>query len=206
MGNKADWIEKSYKGILIDPKRKYKEIEWALSCYQDPNNGFNKQDFKWYVKMLFENGKVFISDDAFQLISAQGCNGLFTESEIDELENGTYTYTYNPSSTSSSTYLQKKVHGHAKRTNQNMSLVWEHVVPTDVIIEEFLQNQSKQKYQKYINLLKYGVVCIVTKDEDNKLNKKGLRCKMPKDQALSPTNMWDRYKSAGISVKVVPVP
>lgn len=197
MSNKADWIEKSYKGILIDPQRKYVEIEWALSCYQDPNNGFNKQDFKWYVKMLFENGKVFISDDAFQLISAQGCNGLFTTSEINKLRNGTYTY--NPSST----YLQKKVHGHAKRTNPNMSLVWEHVVPTDVIIEEFLQNQSKQKY---IDLLKYGVVCIVTKKEDNKLNELGLRCKMPTNQALSPTNMWDRYKSAGISVKVVPVP
>ena len=162
---------------------------WAYNALIDSNNRFNLDDFKYYVKMLFENGKVYVSEEALRLIETNPCN--FTEEDINNLKNGNI----------SDVYLQNKSHNYTFKCDNGSirKLIWEHVVPTKVLIDKFLE--SEHTLDVYKNILERGVVCIVTDEEDKRLSKLGLRSQMPYNENID--IIWSRYMKAGIKVKSI---
>lgn len=191
MANKFDWWSRSKyqdcQKFKNDIKARFNEVRWAYNAMIDHSNRFNKDDFVYYTKMLFENGNVYISEEALKLIKNSGTD-LFKDEEIEKLKRGD----------EQEDYLQPKTHAFKSYAGAQTSLIWEHVVPTHLLIEEFFKSNDPS-LEEYTKLLNYGMVCIVTKEEDNKLTSNGYRSKMPNNICLK-NNPWARYQECGINV------
>ncbi|MDA1239142.1 MAG: hypothetical protein O3A15_09365 [Proteobacteria bacterium] len=74
----------------------------------------------------------------------------------------------------------------------------EHVVPRKVIIDELLKIDHPNQLRIRDYLEKYYRVCVVTKEEHQRLTQMKLRSEMPKD--WDRLNPFSRYDQAGISV------
>ena len=77
-------------------------------------------------------------------------------------------------------------------------LIHEHLVPRAVVREKIfgLRNPTQQAVRRTLQTWCVGVV--VTKTEDERLNKAGLRSSMPKD--WDKRDKWARYKAVGIAI------
>lgn len=186
MANKSSWTLDKYKSIWCSDEERYKEIERTYRFFSDENgNLFHKGSFMYHTKMLFENRKVFCSQSAWDLISKRGSE--FTKEELEALRKGD----------EQETYLQPKVHRFRKdKKETRSSLVWEHVVPFTVLVSEFIKDQSQQNYYTLLNM---GVVCIITRDEDRELTRKGLADSMPNGWIVG-DDIWARYKAVQIEI------
>lgn len=77
-------------------------------------------------------------------------------------------------------------------------LIYDHAVPFNYLQKELLLLNSVTTENVECILLRHGVACLITKDEDNMLNQSGLGRKMPDD--------WDgndclaRYRAIGIEI------
>ena len=75
----------------------------------------------------------------------------------------------------------------------------EHVYPQILLIKK-LKELKKPKLNVLEKLFKeYAIATVVTKDENNLLNKAGLRT-----STISDNNIWFRYKNVKIKVKLNP--
>ncbi|MBQ0030458.1 MAG: hypothetical protein KBT32_08485 [Bacteroidales bacterium] len=181
MSNKFDWYRLEIWKNFDD---RYTEIVRVYDfCKGGLGEDVNKDTFAYHTKMLFENRRVFCSEEAMKLIEQ---SDVYDPDEIDLLRKGEVQ----------EKYLQAKTHNFKRKTNFNVSFVWEHVVPASVIIELFCKDQSKKNY---LNLIELGAVCIVTQDEDKRLTNNHLRDKMPDGWKLG-DDIWARYDKAGIKV------
>lgn len=186
MPNKFNWPT-TYPSIWSDVDQRYEQLKKAYDCLKDKNfSSFDDQDFTYFTKMLFENGHVFCSEKAWELIVRFEDKSGFTKDELSKLNEGGVQ----------DTYLQSKTQNFRRKTNNGTRLKWEHVVPTKVIIDELLEEGLTPDRYKWI--LEFGVVCIVTEDEDKLLNDNGLRQSMPDNWHFD--DVWARYKKAEIKV------
>lgn len=193
MPNKSDWWDnnrypntRQFKSCF---NARYKEIEWARKTMLDPNNHFNENDFKEYTKMLYENGMVYLSERAYQHLLSKGCTIFaYKTPYIENVSLNMLWNGYQPIN-----YLQSKVH-------RLGGLIWEHVVPANVIINQYLHN-SQHTYQDYLNCLNYGMVCIITQDEDKQLAKR-FKNHMPKGWNWGDC-AWDRYSQVNIQTSPI---
>lgn len=84
----------------------------------------------------------------------------------------------------------------------NANLVYEHMVPKQKYIQMPCITQTKAgclTYEYVYNLLsKYWYIAIITRDEDNKLNKLNLRQNMPNNWDF--TDIFARYVNANIQL------
>ncbi len=77
-------------------------------------------------------------------------------------------------------------------------LIYDHAVPLRYLQEQLLSLSSVTVRSVRRVLDKYGIVVLITKDDDRRLSKAGLRSRMPED--------WDgrdplaRYKAAGLEL------
>lgn len=180
MANKANWVS-IYPEIWNDLDKRYAEIENAYQCFiKGRGEKTHKDSFMFHTKMLFENKRVYCSKEAFNLIEK---TDVFSKAELDLLKKGG----------EQDAYLQPKAHIFKRKAKSEVSLIWEHVVPFNVIVDKFLENPTKENY---LNLLNLGVVCIITKDEDKKLSK--LSDKMPGN--WDGKDIWARYKESKIEI------
>ncbi|MDI1360799.1 hypothetical protein [Methylotenera sp.] len=84
-----------------------------------------------------------------------------------------------------------------KVRKKKVKFIHEHVVPKKLIIERLMSHKNpSQESVKHI-LEDYFIAVVVTVDQDKKLNKLGLRSKMPEGCNIS-DNPWARYDEAGI--------
>lgn len=152
--------------------------------FQKANKWFNDSDLAYIVKELLENGKVYISKAALNVIKINDPNyKRFWGKYIITWEKGEPVCEY----------LQPKTHKTRKLWGESCELVWEHVVPT----QEFLKKLKQHKFE-FSDIDKFGIVCIVLKHEDNCLTQLKLRDKMPKD--WDGKEAWARYIKAKIEV------
>ena len=92
-------------------------------------------------------------------------------------------------------YWSKRALGMKDNTK---TLCHEHIVPKKVIIDKILALKSPTKPKVNEILERYCIGCVVTRDEDKKLIKAGLRSAMPGNwDGVDP---WARYKNVGIKV------
>lgn len=82
----------------------------------------------------------------------------------------------------------------------NQKLIHEHVVPKSVIIKR-LMNLSKPSSKNVNDVLQHFCIgVVVTAEEDQRLNRLGLRAKMP--EGWNGKNPWARYAKAKIKVEI----
>lgn len=81
---------------------------------------------------------------------------------------------------------------------QNKHLIHEHLVPRKVLMNKLFSEVIPDKQNIFEFLDTYCVGVVVTKDEDNMLNKIGLRSEMPSD--WDNKDPWARYKKVAIKV------
>lgn len=161
-----------------------KQIIDRILDFQKENDWFDDSDLAYYVKMLLESGKVYVSENALKVIKTNDPRYTrFSQQTIKKWEDG------NPVCD----YLQNKTHNTRKLWGESFELVWEHVVPTNVLIK-----MMKAPPQDLSKIIEKGIVCIVLKYEDDCLTKLKIKDKMPKDWNRS--DLWARYKKAGIKV------
>ena len=77
-------------------------------------------------------------------------------------------------------------------------LVHDHMIPHAFVLNKLLslKEPSHKALAKVIN--KYYQICVITKEEDQILNRQGLRSKMPESWNEIPGDRDARYKIAGI--------
>lgn len=80
-------------------------------------------------------------------------------------------------------------------------LCHEHVVPKRYILEKLFSLSSPTTEEVYRVLSTYCIGAVVTRDEDRRLAKMGLRSKMPTN--WDEKNIWARYDLAEIEMEGV---
>ena len=88
------------------------------------------------------------------------------------------------------------------KKESNGKLVFEHIVPANLYIEELIRAYDKKEFNLnyFKDFRKKICVCIVTKDEDDLLNQKHLRESMPKGKEDWKSNPFARYDEVGIKI------
>lgn len=94
-------------------------------------------------------------------------------------------------------YQQNVSSGATTRTERCKGLIREHVVPRTVIFDELLKLKriTPKKVDELLGELM--VIVMITKDEDKKLDRMGLRSKMPECWRYG-DNPFQRHEAAGI--------
>lgn len=80
----------------------------------------------------------------------------------------------------------------------NNELVYDHSIPFNYLKDALLSEEDLQVEKLKSYLEKYTAACLITKEEDKRLNKIGLNRKMPTDWDQS--DALARYKAAGIKL------
>jgi hypothetical protein len=78
-------------------------------------------------------------------------------------------------------------------------LVHEHVIPKGIVIKRLLELPDKTADSVNELMAKYCIGAVVTKAEDDRLNSRGLRSKMP--DGWNEDDVWARYKEAEILLR-----
>lgn len=164
-----------------------KLIDQVAKAFKDNKNHHRNELIKETVKALFENRELFISVSAFK--------------KMDEMEKQNIHIWKDSASNHIKSIKAEKLVKESKKNGRlydiyipdriKSDFVWEHVVPTAVMLAELKNNSFKDLKSKF------GHVCIVTKEEDCRLNKLGLRDKMPEGWS---DKVWSRYLAAKIEV------
>lgn len=82
----------------------------------------------------------------------------------------------------------------------------EHIVPIKVISDRLIEASNDRKVnEEWVKeyLERYLAICVVTKDEDRRLTKAGLRESMPDGTVVSDDNFnkWDRYNADNVKIE-----
>ena len=153
---------------------------------------FDKIDVRYFLKVLLENGKVCISKEAYSQYKDKGV-----------LWNPRLPRKFDTKDALNRMLKQQKQNHHLQTRLDRGNVSWEHVVPTNVLVDKLLElDESGTLSDKEIEEMieKYGYVCLVTKDENRKLDKNKLREKMPQGWNYG-NDAFDRYKAVGIEIQ-----
>ena len=187
---------------------RFKHIMTELSRYCDNNDDYDYLDLVWHIKNAVV-GDIFFSEKV--------CHGI---------KKGKYWPQYYNKGTGPDDLIQGIMNRQTKQKNgafdekfveirkwlrkvySNGSLIFEHIIPAkvyiDVLIDAYTNNRLDiaffQQFRKQIH------VCIVTKDEDDCLNKNHLRESMPKLSSGAAWKFGDnpfaRYDDMRIAIKI----
>ena len=175
-------------------KERCEIIAKAISLYKS-YEWFDIGDLRYFVKVLLENGIVCISEDAYS-----------QNSERKDLwkPNIAKSFISNVADSSIQNMISRKKQTEYLQERINRSVYsWEHIVPTDVLVDLLLEFDKKGDLtdaiiERMIN--DYGYVCVITKAENTLLDSNKLRSNMPNSWVFG-KDAFDRYKSVGIKVK-----
>lgn len=148
-----------YEEGVLNEEKAYEIIVRKFDEFLEYDD-YNLVSLTYYVKMLFENGRVYISDSI-----------------------------NNPQ-------LEKE----QRYGNRGKGNIWEHMVPTDVLISYalFLYEKKEFSLEKYHFLHNtFGNVCVITREEDKRLTKAHYRQNMPSCVA-SIEEVPERLKDKGV--------
>lgn len=180
--------------------RKFHEI----INYED----YDEKSLTYYVKELFENGKLYVSQAA---VAEHQKKSIITKNLT--LFNDILAGKENPTQLNTTNFPY----------GSQQYVIWEHVVPTSLIIKYALHlykngNFTLKTYKAIKD--KCGMVCLVTKGEDKKLSEKGFRNSFPNnpytttgqefmiigDIVFNNYDAWARYKDENGKFVIQPIP
>lgn len=148
------------------------------------------KDLEWNIKDALV-GEIFFSKEAMKLMPLNFKNDE-TWGIIDEIqEHGSYRILGEDGSLCC---VGLSIYDHRK------GLVFEHVIPFSIYCKKLLElyDNSELDVKRFKWLMSQIHVCIVTKEENKRLNKKNLSC-MPKNWQWG-DNPFARYNACGIEV------
>jgi hypothetical protein len=144
-----------------------------------------------YFNFLFLNGQAFKNKD-YEIGLKEGKNKFLSNLAISK----TGKYKIDSTDFISEAAYKQLIAGNTS------NLVYEHMVPKTKYIQEPLEKEAMNNqlnYEKVFHTLnKYWFTCLITKDEDKKLNSLNLRNKMPSD--WDGLNIFARYSAAKIKL------
>lgn len=140
----------------------------------------DKSFLKYNLTELIESGKVYISEAALK---------EFDQARITQLcGNDLSNFPTKPHQLRYTQYLRAE-------KPEGQKFTWEHVVPVGVLLDLIKENKSLTQ-EKFSEISQMAHVCIVTNEENNKLNK--YQDKMP--DGWDKDNPWARYDELDIEV------
>ena len=165
-------------------------------CYNDKDYDF--LDLQWHIKNAVI-GDIFFSEEVY--------NGI---------NNREYLNKYFGKNTDSGSIVKGILEGKTRKSDGSFDekfleiqkfkgggLIFEHVVPTKLYVDELIRAYKDKKFNEdyFTKFRKNIFVCIVTKEEDSRLNRNKLREKMPSGIKWEPgKNTFARYEKVGIKI------
>ena len=183
---------------------RFLHIKNELSRYCDNQGDYDYLDLVWHIKNAVV-GDVYFSETVYQGIrSGQYWSGYYgTGTDQDDIIRGIMERkTRLGNGAFDEKYLEIR-----KWLGRNFSggvLVFEHIIPAKVYIDKLIEVYDAgifdigffREFRKKIG------VCIVTKQEDERLNGCGFRESMPDNWSWDTGNPLERYLASGISIHI----
>ena len=181
-------------------EERFNHIKRDLSRYCDNDKDYDFLDLQWHIKNAVI-GDIFFSEEVYKgIISGKYLNKYYGK-ETDRgfiVKNIIEGNTHKPEGPFDEKYLEiQKFKGGG--------LIFEHVVPTKLYVDELIRAYKEGKFNKeyFTKFRKNIFVCIVTKEEDSRLNRNKLREKMPSGIKWEPgENTFARYDYDKVSIKI----
>lgn len=149
-------------------------INGALDAYH--SGCLNEDDLKFVIKNAFVSN-IYISKNAKDILDIRKRHGKLGKLSwlYDKLINNRVLKICNAANTPFNPYFDI-----CKIAERTPGIIIEHVVPGDEYMNEvkLMKSISNPVFIKIFNAVS---ICLITKDEDNKLNKLKLKSDMPKD-------------------------
>lgn len=190
-----------------DAEKRFRHIDTALSLYCDENNDdYDYLDLVWHIKNAVI-GHIYISDAVYKGIKKQGdeqegiwgkyveidSNGCVLpvkDSEQYRIIKGIIQgNTIKEGNVFDDKFLE--IRKWTGNDYSGASLIFEHVIPAKIYIDELIRAYRNSEFDLpyFIQFRNNISVCIVTDDENGRLNKKW-RNDMPGIKGLPPDQIW----------------
>ena len=183
-------------------KDRFSHIKMELSRYCDNTNDYDDLDLVWHIKNAV-NGDVYFSEAVYQgILSGQYWNKYYNTKTIQgDIIQGIITRnTKQPNGEFDEKYME--IRKYMGNNYSNGLLVFEHIIPAKVFIQELINAYEAGKFDidYFRSFRKKIAVCIVTKQEDEKLNRNKLRESMPDGWDWDTGDPFARYKYSEIGI------
>lgn len=174
-------------------QERFNHIKNELSRYWDKKNDYDYYDLVWHIKNAVV-GDIFFSEKVFQ-----GINQIYwkkyyqTGTEQDKIIQGIMNRTtLQPNGEFDETFLE--IRKWLGNKDSGGSLRFEHVIPAKIYIKELIDAYKYNRFNIgfFRDFRKKICVCIVTEDEDKRLNDNGRKEDMPKGWTFS-QDVFARY-------------
>lgn len=197
-----------------DPKKRFQHVKKVLDLYYDDDTFFDDRDLAWFLKNAVI-GNLYFSEVVVngirqeQYWPMERINEGIKNDINDIIEGNLYK---NDGSFREELLQVRKWLGEKYHKKGASPLVFEHVVPAKVYLEELkklyintysFKDSCSQKY--FEEFRKKVAVCIVTKDQDDALNRAKLRESMPDEWAWENGDLFARYKSEKLGEKEIQI-
>lgn len=181
---------------------RFNHVKIELSRYCDNVNDYDYLDLVWHIKNAVI-GDIFFSEEVYQGIMSRQYWPQYYNSgnEKDILIQGIMNRKTRQNGVFDEKYIEiRKWLGHKY---SNGSLVFEHIIPAKVYIDELINAYTDKRLDinYFRNFRDQIYVCIVTKDEDTRLDMGHLRENMPPTWNFG-DNPFARYDDKRVSIKV----
>ena len=221
--------DKKSRGLWYDDKEedRFEHIKVALSRYCDNDKDYDYLDLVWHIKNAVIGG-VYISEKVYEGIKAP--DGIWRK--YVKIENNEVRYGDDNKKTDQYEIISDIINGNAvikdgvfddkyleirkwtgkKEAGTEDSLIFEHVIPAKVYIQELIRAYTAKEFDlKYFRTFRENIlICIVTKEENDRLNKwknsmpilKGKEVLQKEDWLNVTKNKLDRYKNVTPAVRI----
>lgn len=151
----------------------------------------NHKDF-WQLE---RNGQVYyLLNNA--LASWSGYNHIyFMSKRAEEIIKRNISNPYSP--------LSRNKIFNLRNSERKKLLTFEHVIPVSfqrTLLSELRQKNNFNEYALHDFLAKYGAVCVITQEENNKLREEKLNTSMGDEFQLEKSSLWNRYEQSQIEI------
>ena len=183
---------------------RFNHIKNELSRYWDKNNDYDYYDLVWHIKNAVV-GDIFFSEEVYKRVldksrpDALWKNVKPKTEKYNIIEGIMKRTTLQPNWEFDETFLE--IRKWLGNKDSGGSLRFEHVIPAKRYIDELIIAYRNNRFDVgfFRDFRKKICVCIVTEDEDKRLNDNGMKKDMPKGWTFS-QDRFDRYNSSLIQI------
>ena len=167
-GNEIKNPEEEKKWSNDDFDKRYQRVKKVINAYKD--GALDKTDLKFVIKNAFVS-KVYISVKAKGILDNVKRNSL--SKLYEKLIKEKVLKLYNKDNDTFQPYFDI-----CKLAERTSDIIIEHVIPADVYLNDCVLEKmlDKDSFKKVFDAVS---ICLITKDQDNLLNQKKLKSKMP---------------------------
>ena len=186
-------------------EQRYKRLMESLDRYVNKDNhlvGFDYYDFQSYIGKQAVLGNIFFSNTVYDAINDNTCWPNY-KSYTADWQNIINKIAANDTLKADGSFNEDLLRIRKIFDKSGIKLIFEHVIPAKVYIKRLvdLYKANKLTYDAFVDLRKNLCICIVTKEENDRLNEAKLTQKMPPEFDWDNNMIFDlRYKKVNISI------